>query len=250
VAARPASRPAAPQDFQIVADSAGRFGVEGLAAGTYSLLVSAPGSGTATVAGVEVRSGTTTNVGVVRLPRTTVVHGTVSDATGSPIGGAVVSARAAAAIPFAAPADEVVTNAVGAFDLAGVSPGMVEITVRHPDYAEAVAGLAVQVGQEAAPLRITLARGGRLEGLVRTAAGTSPPMSFVRLEALGLLGVVGPTPDMVSTLRDGSFTFDHVRPGRARVVLMTGKDGRFTRSEAREVQVREGTTTTVQFVSP
>jgi hypothetical protein len=139
---------------------------------------------------------------------------------------------------------------VGAFDLAGVSPGMVEITVRHPDYAEAVAGLAVQVGQEAAPLRITLARGGRLEGLVRTAAGTSPPMSFVRLEALGLLGVVGPTPDMVSTLRDGSFTFDHVRPGRARVVLMTGKDGRFTRSEAREVQVREGTTTTVQFVSP
>jgi protocatechuate 3,4-dioxygenase beta subunit len=250
VAARPASRPAAPQDFQVVADSAGGFAVEGLAAGIYALLVSAPGAGTTTVAGVEVRSGTTTNVGVVRLPRTTVVHGTVTDATGSPIGGAVVSARAAGAIPFAAPADEVVTDASGAFDLAGVSPGMVEITVRHPDYADGVTGLAVQSGQEAAPLRITLARGGRLEGLVRSAAGASPPMSFVRLEALGLLGVVSPTPDMVSTLRDGSFTFDHVRPGRARVVLMTGRDGRFTRSEAREIQVREGATTTVQFVSP
>jgi hypothetical protein len=250
VAARPASRPAAPQDFQVVADSAGGFAVEGLAAGTYALLVSAPGAGTTTVAGVEVRSGSTTDVGLVRLPRTTAVHGTVTDSTGSPIGGAVVSARAAGAIPFAAPADEVVTDAAGAFDLAGVSPGMVEITVRHPDYADGVTGLAVQSGQEAAPLRITLARGGRLEGLVRTTAGTSPPMSFVRLEALGMFGAVSPTPDMVSTLRDGSFAFDHVRPGRARVVLMTGRDGRFSRSEAREVEVREGATTSVQFVSP
>jgi hypothetical protein len=178
------------------------------------------------------------------------MRGTVVDGVGAPIAGAVVSAQAASAIAPRAPSSEVVTDPAGTFELAGVPTGPVDIVARHPDFADGRVRLAPSAEEDVAPLRITLARGGRLEGVVRTVAGTPPPLSFVRLETLGLVGVPLPSPDMVSTLRDGSFAFDHVPPGRSRLVLMTGRDGRFTRSEQKEIDVREGATTTVQFVSP
>jgi carboxypeptidase family protein len=251
LAARPASRPVGPPEVQSVADRGGRFRVGELAEATYVLQFSAPGRGSVTVLEVKVAAGQTTDIGTVRLAPTAALRGTVVDAHGAPVGGAVVWAQPPEALAFGLPVEEAVTDPAGRFELRGVTTGTVAVTARHPDYAEGTARVQVAAEPAASPLQIMLWRGGRLQGLVRTPSGAPPSMSFLRLEPLGPAGGVSiPTPEMVSTLRDGSFAFEHVAAGRSRIVLMTGRDGRFTRSEVKEIEVREGATTSLEFVTP
>ena len=115
------------------------------------------------MSGVRVAAGRTTDVGTITLGRGGVVQGVVVDAEGNGIPGATVSAERDANRRRGQV--ETQTGSTGAFELQGVPVGPVYVSARHPAYAAAPAvATTVDPDKEPVPVRIVLARGGRLEG--------------------------------------------------------------------------------------
>jgi len=147
-----------------VDDAEGRFTLDNLAAGTWTLLVSAAGR-PATKVEVVIEGGKTTENVRVRLERGATLVGSVIDrATKRAIGGARVTldegTRGSAIEP-------VTTSPGGDFRLEGVPEGAFSIEVQHTDYlARIVSGLDAK-GQRQLRVSIDLAPaadgGGRLE---------------------------------------------------------------------------------------
>ncbi len=142
-------------------DPDGRFTLDRLGAGRWTLLVSASGRPQTKVE-VAVEAGKTTDDVRVRLGRGATLLGSVVDrATRRPIGGATVSlddgARDSAIEP-------VTTSPGGEFRLEGVPDGAFGVEVQHPDYlARIVSGLDAK-GQRQMRTTIDLAPGGDAGG--------------------------------------------------------------------------------------
>ncbi len=100
----------------------------------------------------------------------------------------------------------------GAFRVAPVSPGRVQLLVRHPDYIEALSDvLTLEPGAEI-ETHVVLGRGARLEGRVVEADRTAVEGALVELAALA-----GTFEERTYTLSDGSFAVGSV----PREVLVT-----------------------------
>lgn len=239
-------------------EGGGRFTIRDAAPSTYVLRVRASGMGEASLTGVKVVAGRTTDVGTVTLARSGTVTGMVVDADGQGVPGATVLVVRDATVRYSDdPKGQ--TDTSGAFEVRGVRPGRVDVTVSHPAYVGGRAsGVDVDVEKETTPVRIVLTRGGRIEGRARHRDGR--PFDDGRVSVYPIAGGGGFTGEPTPTLPDGSFALDHVPAGRVNVVLMTrvpshpqvgGSPGMTILAgvASREVEVREGETTAIDMAT-
>jgi hypothetical protein len=228
----------------------GCFLLENVAEGTYIVTVSAPEHPTASVSDVMVSSGGTTDVGRVHLGSGAVVHGTVVDSSGSGILGASVSIDTRQSFSRGVEA-AAVTAADGAFELSGIPAGVVDLVASHPEYAPGRAtGIEVEPAEDSPEARIVLSAGGRIEGSLRKRDGAPVSKAMVTIMPLLPSSAFTFTMDMMRPLRDdGSFSAEHVTPGRCKVMVMAGDRSLMSNAQERDIEVREGETTTVDFVT-
>jgi protocatechuate 3,4-dioxygenase beta subunit len=233
-----------------VGSSDGRFLLEDLAEETYVLQVLVPDRAPATVSGVRVSAGRTTDAGVIRVPRGGIVRGTVADTSGDPIVGASVKAYGAAqdAMEWSEQM-QTLSEPSGAFEIRGVPEGKRQVVATHPDYAAADAIVDVVAAKGPVEARLVLTQGGRIEGLARKRDGTPLAGLTLSVYSQSRPRSGGGRPNTV-TRADGGFTIEHVAPGPTMVNLMASVGpGRMMSMMSKQVDVREGETTSVDFSS-
>jgi len=228
----------------------GRFLLEDLAEETYVLQVLVPDRAPATLSGVRVSAGRTTDAGVIRVPRGGIVRGTVADTTGNPIIGAMVKAYGAAqdAMEWSEQL-QTLSEPSGAFEIRGVPEGRRQVVATHPDYAAADILVDVAAAKGPAEARLVLTQGGRIEGVAHKRDGT--PLAGLSIMANSQsYRLSGGARRNNVTGADGSFTIDHVAPGPTYVSLMANAgSGRMMSMMSKQIEVREGETTSVDFSS-
>ena len=130
-------------------DAKGRYRLEGLAAGLYSLTAFARGAGRA-----ERRSVPAGKPADLLLRPGGSVTGAVTDPKGKPVAGSLVRLHPLMAFG-ARPTMLVSTDAQGAFAVYGVAPGQYQAVAHHPDFAPAVSDpFAVERDAEARALLV------------------------------------------------------------------------------------------------
>jgi uncharacterized GH25 family protein len=231
-------------------DATGRFELRDLPAGTFDLLVRAPGFAPLTLPSLAVPEGKgTTDLGTVALGPGAALQGLVVDAQGDPIAGAEVRARAAQQEGILVvrtgdngPADAV-TAADGSFLLADRSPGeSLTLTVTHSSYSPgSLPGVAVPA---ATPVRIVLQPTGQVAGRAvdpdgKPVAGATvllseqEPVSFG-----GRMAIVGSSPLRRGITDDeGGFSFDGVFPG---AFLLEARAPRYQEAELTHLELKAG----------
>ena len=224
----------------------GRFRLDDIAEGTYSVLVYAPERQPGSVKDVVVKAGGVTDVGQVRLLAGGTVVGTVVDGRGAPIAGASVTATG--------PGHSLgsrglgTSDLAGAFEIHGVALGTVSVSASHPDFASArVDNVQVDSSQGPARVRVVMLGGGRIEGSARRKDGSGVPGAFVNAVPVES-GWRYPPDSGASVDANGFYALDHVPPGRVAVRLATriGQEDSFT-ALAKDVVVDDGETTVVDF---
>jgi hypothetical protein len=224
----------------------GRFTVDDLTAGTYVLEVTAAERATGTLSNVKVTVGSTTDVGRIQLAAGATVRGTVVDSGGTGVAGATVTLQGPSRQMFFGDIPESVTDSAGAFEVRGAPVGTAQVIARHPSYAEGRTQVDVDTAKGLTDVRVVLTQGGRIEGRAHNRDGTPlPGMVSVMPRSGGMSFSPGSN---IPIGPDGTFVAEHVASGPMRVVLMTGSGGRFSSSQDRDVDVREGETSTVEFV--
>jgi protocatechuate 3,4-dioxygenase beta subunit len=235
--------------YREVASSEGRFDFDDLAEDVYTLRVEAPDAAPATSSGVRVRAGQTTDAGRIRLGRGGVVRGVVVTSNDEPVPAAAVRANTAGS--RRGRWSETQSDLSGAFELRGVPPGRVAVWAWHPSYAPSQPTyLDVDPKGGPAEARLVLSEGGRIQGSARKRDGTPLGGLLVEIyEAGGAFGFgVGLPRAPVSA--DGTFVFEHVRPGRYDLMLMhETRPGSLESFQSTPVNVAEGQTTLAELVS-
>jgi hypothetical protein len=231
------------------ASADGRFVLEDVAEGSWVVEASAPDRANGVAPGVRVAAGPTVDVGRIRLTAGGTVRGVVLDTAGAPVAGANALVERASR-DWSGRGREATTDPGGAFEVRGVEAGMVEVVVNHPSYAQGRSS-AVEVDPTRGPaeLRVVLSQGGRIEGRVLRRDGTGVQAMLNASAASPGGRRVSWSLSSTNTAPDGSFVMEHVPAGRLSLVVMTGSGGAMESRHVREVEVREGETTTVEFVS-
>ncbi|TME80751.1 MAG: hypothetical protein E6I43_13045, partial [Chloroflexi bacterium] len=204
-------------------DGAGRYSIPGIAVTSYSLTAQASGyqsqAATATVGG-----GSTTTKNFALTGQATQLSGTVTDAsTSRPIAGATVSAGTGSAI----------TDANGAYTIAGLAPGTYTATATASGYASQSTSVTLTTGSTTTQNFALAPNPGTITGTV-TDAGTGAPIAGATVSYSG-----GST----STDGSGAYTLANVAEGSYSVTASaTGYA-----SQSRTVTVGPGATATQNF---
>lgn len=224
----------------------GRFLVEDVAEGTWTLRVTAPERAPAVVSEIVVRPGRTTDVGRVRLARGGSVRGQVVGPDELPIQGASLRAERPQSL-FMSFGDEptVTSDASGLFELRGLAAGKTDVVASHPRYAEGrVSDVEVDAARPA-EVRIRLGNGGRIEGTARRRNGSPMGGAMIRVWGQGQ-GFTSPLSATVAP--DGSFSVERVPAGPVSVNLMEGSGGGYSGVASKEIEIRDGETARVELV--
>ncbi|QDU66905.1 carboxypeptidase regulatory-like domain-containing protein [Engelhardtia mirabilis] len=236
----------------------GRFRLDGLLPGPRSIVVSAEGYRAERISDLAIVEGETLKGVIVKLKPGLSLTGTVVDAQGQPVGGAVVvpfddrgralsgprrealedtplefldelRRRAPVDIAtglgvFASGSD--LTDAAGRFELTGLAPGTVEVTAVHRDHAPSSAELVVLVeGEEAPDLTLELRLGSTIEGRVTDLRGGPVPGAVVLAARAPNRGSGGRTGVYQSTTdAGGDYRMDNVVAGSYFVALTRGDE--------------------------
>lgn len=185
-------------------------------------------------------------IGDWTLSRGLRVRGVVVDGKGTPVSGARVENQSTRQFPITFGE----TDEKGAFEMVGASPGLIRLVATHRDYAagQATVESATDTGGDPDPVRITLTKGGRIEGVVRQRDGAPVAQARIDLSRSDSTpaprAAEAPQPSVL-TDANGSFSFSHVPPGVGRVTLMAGQGGRYTSVTGAEVSIIEGETAQV-----
>lgn len=237
-----------------VEDDEGRFVLRDVRAGTWILKAVSKGRGEVSVPEIQVVGGRTTDVGTVRLARGGIIRGAVVDSDGVGIPGAAV--RGHRSTRSSAGRVETQSGGHGAFEIRGVPAGRMSISASHPRYAASASHVVeVDPTSEPVPVRLTLARGGRIQGTVLHRDGR--PFDGGRVMTWALGSDRGPGSSQNGAITpDGWYGLDHVRQGRTRVHVMSftsrsptgsGSSNMLTAIAHRDVDVRDGETVALDF---
>ena len=224
----------------------GRFELRRISAGTYIVEVQAADHVDQTVSDVKVTTGKTTDVGKIVLSAGGIVRGVTVDGGGSPVPGATVTVREGRSVQFGSRARrEATTDAAGRFELRGLPTGKGEVSARHKQYAtSATVEVAIDPSTGPAEARLTLLAGGTVQGTARRRDGRPVTGAVVQITTSGVS--FGPT--MNAPVRsDGSFVVEHCAPGKAKAVLLAGTAGRYWDVLSKDIEVRDGDTTSVDL---
>jgi carboxypeptidase family protein len=226
-----------------VGSTDGRFLLEDLAEGTYVLQVLVPDRAPATLSGVRVSAGRTTDAGIIRVPRGGVVRGTVTDTAGAAVVGATVKAYAPTQDAMEwSEQFQTLSEPSGAFEIRGVPDGTRQIVAKHPEYSAADVMVEVVASKGPTEARLVLTLGGRIEGVARKRDGTPLAGLSINVHSQSNRLSRGWGPNSV-TGADGRFTVEHVAPGPTLVTLMANVGpGQMTSLVSKQVEVREGET--------
>jgi protocatechuate 3,4-dioxygenase beta subunit len=229
--------------------SEGRFELTDVAAGDWVLRVKATDKAQAHVPSVKVRTGAATDVGRIRLSPGATVRGRVTDSAGSPVAGAQVwtdTPGRFGSFTVLRGQRGTYTDASGGFELLGVEPGRMDVVADHPDFATGrLAGVDVDATRGATDLRVTLGRGGRIEGTARRRDGRPLERAMVRYMSPGPVS----SGASAALTPDGAYVLEHVAAGSGRVSLSTSVSaGMSSTTLMKPVEVREGETAVVDFL--
>ena len=202
------------EERTLTTDATGTFSFDKLVAGSYELSVAKAGFGG--IKGmVTLQLGQSSNLGDVVLlavvsPTTVTVRGVVTDATnGAPLASASINAGGRTAT----------TNAVGAYEVTGITPGDFSISVTRSGYFAALASATGTAGQTivfSPALVRTTASTTTIKGKVTDKATNAPIASAtVRL--------TGANTRTVTTNNQGDYSMTTLAPGPTQIeVLRTG----------------------------
>src|SRR5216683_2522627 len=204
-------------------DATGHYSVAGIAVTSYSMTAQAAGyqsqSATATVGG-----GSTTTQNFALTGQATRLSGTVSDAsTTRPIAGATVSAGTASAV----------TDANGAYTIAGLAPGTYTATATASGYTSQSASVTLTASTTTTQNFALAPNPGTITGTV-TDAGTAAPISGATVSYSG-----GST----TTNSSGGYTLANVAQGSYSVTASAIGYA----AQSRTVTVGPGATATQNF---
>jgi hypothetical protein len=220
----------------------GGFRLARLQEGAWSLHVAAPGFAPLALERVDVAEGTVKDLGTLRLTAGRALRGVVVDASGT----AVVGATVEATIDGRSQPRPATTSPDGRFEIMGLTPGLWTASARHPSWADAFSpGIEVVADADPRPVRITVARGGRVEGTVRART-----LRGAQVLAFGGGRFLRTWERAASVGPDGTFTVDRVPPGTAEVTLVLPGDGPESEGSSvrtRVIEVRDGEVTRVEF---
>lgn len=151
--------------------SDGRFELLALPAGRYAISATAPGHLPAVIRSQELRADA--SITLVLTPGGQPLRGTISDATGGALEGALVRVTPLTGVASLLRLDGFATLSAedGAYAL-HVAPGRYRVDVSHPDYAPD--HRAVEVGPGAQSQDFALVPMGVVEGVVRREEGGAP----------------------------------------------------------------------------
>jgi len=189
-----------------VTDSGGRYQVDGLAAGSYTLVFEAANFQSKR-SGVILGPGDAAVVNQALESNPGALRGTVSDAqTGEPLAGAAAVLRTAGGIPVAS----VLTDDEGVFFIPGLAPSLnYKLTVTRSGYAGRALSVAVAAGATTDVAVALTPQPGRVSGTV-TRAATGRPLPGVEVHALGSDGVMA---GLAVTGPDGRYLIEDLAPG-------------------------------------
>ena len=215
----------------IAARADGTFAVPDLAPGSYAVVASAPGYTGTAVAAVAVAAGATARVELVLTAGGNVVSGTVTDAGGGPVEGALVSAahrvevQSEGARRVAAAA---LTDRDGRYKLT-LAAGSYTLSGQRADYLGDRVAIEVAGVDQIVDLR--LVPGGTVEGVVKdvaTGAVVAGATVDAQAEPLGWLAGRGRVRSVTSDAT-GRFSLTGLPPGVLRLRAQVDADGRQSR---------------------
>lgn len=190
----------------------GRFSMENVSEGVYSVWITASGFEGSRRSTVRVTSGRSTDVGRIQLGRGFVLKGTVVGSLGTAISGAEVSAVRGWGGSLGDPRS--VTDDRGSFELTGLTGGLVDVVARHPDWANGrVAGVEVGEDGSAPPVEIVLAAGGTLDGRLSRPSGRDPSGVIIVVRCLTTCASPPGEAWRVPVDADGAFVLEHLPAG-------------------------------------
>ncbi|HEX5479998.1 MAG TPA: carboxypeptidase regulatory-like domain-containing protein [Dehalococcoidia bacterium] len=184
-------------------DSSGHYHIQGLADGSYIVFAQLDGYGgmyygavgsTAVrtyATAVAVTTGATATGIDIALPQAASISGTVTDGQGGPVAGALVRATAVCCADW--PSQIAMTDATGAYTIAGLSPGSYRVQAGAHGYApkyyvDAYAGsdaqyVTVAAGDARTAIDIALGPAATISGTVTTENGTPVTSGYVTAQS-------------------------------------------------------------------
>jgi len=226
----------------------GSFEISGLVEGLYTVTARSDSDGEATLFGIEVPRGGSSESLRMFLNRGGSIIGTVVGPDERPLQEAVVH--------LGEVTEQVESD--GSFEIGGLQPDEYTVIVSHPNYAAHTReGIPLQEGEPFDMGVVTLGEGGTIEGQVRFSDGQGAGEYVIELESgLGYSGASEESPtNMTQTDRDGYYTLPGVEPGEHDLVLrrierggsnVVSPQGRVL--QYRTAKVREGQIARVDFV--
>ena len=208
-------------------DDEGRFRLEGVREGAWTLVARAEGHGKSEEVVVDVPQAEGEDV-LIAVPRAASVSGVVLGPAGRPVEGAEVSLQFAMS-DFAnmdARNDlmnrpRAATEADGSFLLEGLTPGALTIEATHERYAvSSGAPVELEASEQVEGVVLTLREGGTLTGEVFDAEGEPD----VGRQVLAQIPAGRFEQRYVTTDGDGEFVLEHVTPGSWQVMTFNLTD--------------------------
>ena len=194
----------------------GRFALEDVPAGKWQVVVAAKGYQNGRAGGVVVEEATTTDGVEIRVSPGSVLKGRVTDAkTGRGVPEArvgVVGETSGPTFPGGGSSGDLVTDVDGRFEVEGLAPGKLKVSVEHSDYTQRVESVELKEGGSS--VEIALSRGSSLGGVVLSETRQPTPGAEVALEGANAPGSGFGGGDAAATDASGHFRFDHLSPGR------------------------------------
>jgi hypothetical protein len=230
-----------------VTDAAGRFSVEGLAPGSYDLVVTAQGFERLTRRGLTVASGERFSI-ELKLTGTGAAEGQVRDSAGQPVVGAqVVGSNSFGGILDGSPG-EARTDAEGHYRLEGLPAGAVSLTARRAGATIGVRQVVEVTEGGTAQLDFIVEETGIVEGRVRAARGDLPADPLMVLAyPQGGDGFVAMDFRPIAVDATGAFQLT-LQPGTYELRVSTAEGWPFGTSVSRMVDVKGGGTVQVELI--
>lgn len=242
----------------IVDDPTGRFRIDGITPGTWTVKIKAAGYPEVEEGSVAVLEGETTQGIVISIDRGRTVEGRVVDAaTGEGIAGALLQGASGGGFFGAVFGNGLLgesrteSDEEGRFTLTGLDASTGYIAAHHGDYTTGGA----EIPEEDRPVQIELSRGGTLEGLVTGRRGDLLPDRIV----VAIAPQRGGAAYQTVTDENGGYRIEHILPGSLMVVtgslddesLFSGSfDSMLQGMRMKTAIITEGKTTVLDIVDP